>query len=147
MNHRTEIYTQAEKKRQLSKLCSQIPLADHGICHSLCDKPQGSEYNALSVLCIPHTQGSGSVSTNTHNFSVASLLLKSNVCGRCKTFFIISFPSYALKWAKWSRTAYCNYFSRLLPGFQGSTKLLQHFGNAGFVFSTKYKVKNPILKS
>lgn len=86
MDHQTEIYTLAEKA-VLFKLCSRIPLAAHGISHSLCDKPQGGAYNALSVLCIPHTQGSGSVSTETDSFSVTSLSLQSNARGRCKPAF------------------------------------------------------------
>lgn len=85
-DHQMEIYTLAEKA-VLFKLCSQIPLAAHGISHSLCDKPQGGAYNVLSVLCIPHTQGSGSVSTETDSFSVTSLSLQSNARGRCKPAF------------------------------------------------------------
>lgn len=71
MNHQMEIYTLAEKP----------------VLFKLCDKPKGGAYNALSVLCIPHTQGSGSVSTKTDSFSVTSLSLKSNACGRCKPAF------------------------------------------------------------
>lgn len=53
-NHLMNIHTQAEKKKKVivSKLSSQIPLAAHGLTHSLCNKPQGNEYNAVS--CTYH---------------------------------------------------------------------------------------------
>lgn len=92
-------HTGWKEKTAPSKRCSQIPLAAHGLSHSLCDKPQGGEYNALSVLCIPHTQGSGSVSAETDSFSVTNLSLKSNVRGTCKTSFI-SKLSFLTHWNK-----------------------------------------------
>lgn len=47
----------------LSKGCSQIPFTAHGLSHILFEKPQGDKYGSQSVLWIPHTQGSGSIST------------------------------------------------------------------------------------
>lgn len=89
MNNLMDINTQAKKKRQLSPnhvlrflwLPTVYPTAS-AISHT------------LSVLCRPHTQGSGPVGTKTHSFSVTSLSLKSNACGTRKTSFIskLSFP-------------------------------------------------------
>lgn len=95
-SHQMEIYTLAEKAVPF-KLCSRIPLAAHGISHSLCDKPQGGAHNALSALCIPHTQGSGSISTKADSFSVTSLSLQSNARGRCKPAFT-SWLSFLVHW-------------------------------------------------